>query len=144
MRLAAASAFALVAAASLIGCILQPGQVVGDPAPYISFNGANYGAVWTENMVIKDSDLVPVGEANAVRTGGVQGTTVYGLSGVDPQQAVVMKTEPEFRVPYLLFLREGVFPAPSQGYSSERQPLLWRITGICRYLKDPGAEGCPS
>ena len=85
-----------------------------------------------------------MGEAQAVRTGGVQGTTVYKLSGVDPQQAVVMKTEPGFRVPYLLFIREGVLPTPSERHGSEPQPVLRTIQGICRYHKDPAAEGCPS
>ena len=50
----AASVVALAAAAAVTGCILQSGQVHGDPAPSISFNDATYAGHWTENMVIKD------------------------------------------------------------------------------------------
>ena len=74
-----------------------------------------------------------------------EGPTAAARFGTGLGSFVVMRAFPDPVVRYRLFVRDGVLPRPTEGYSSEPQPAgLATIKGLCRYLKEQVAaiEGC--
>lgn len=122
-----------LAIAVLAAIAMVVGACVGGDSrvAYIVFRGNAYsGGVATEFAIVP-ADLTAVGEASEAYA-QVRGNTVFALRGVSPEEAIFMESDGA-EAPYSIFFRDGFGEVP-----------MWRsIPGLCPYLEQPPASGCP-
>ena len=108
-----------IACAIAIGCL-----PVGDGPQSVQFHGQRYDGWAGSRLNLSARDTREIGTAEDVsRAGRAANATVYEIRGVDPDNAIVLRSRS--RVPrnaFLLFVR-GSYPA-----------------GLCQYESDPASR----
>lgn len=110
--------------ATLVGCGGR--TLIVDRPDQATFDGRTYLGLVPTAVKIADGAAAPIGTAASVY-GQVTDTTVFGLEGVDPTDAVAMR------------LADGTFMAFIAESSDGRTPLLSAVPGMCVYaVSEPG------
>jgi hypothetical protein len=110
-----------------------------DRIPGLEFGGSTYRAAIAPTAQIEAADVQKIRPATHIDDESiVVGTDVYALNGVDRSILVVMPSSDPANGPYVLFVRDGAIPPPSQGSSSESTlaEFVGSVPGLCRYFPD--------
>lgn len=100
---------------------------------YVEFRGARYSGGLAKEFDITVADLAAIGSATQV-VAEVEGDTVFALSGVSPDEVIIMNSAtPESA--FSIFFRDGV--------GQRGVPMTQTVNGLCAYLDDPPSTGCP-
>jgi hypothetical protein len=94
----------------------------------MEFDGVRYVGVGLEGMVVAESAVQRIGNAtNQIGGALVVGSDVYSIAGVDPGEAVAMKSASA--AGYMVFVRampDGINPLDPTA-----------VAGLCQYFVDP-------